>query len=138
VNSLSEKGIINGYPDGTFGPTKNVNRAELAVMLDKTIQYVQTGTISQNTDIPVSYIREGLLTENEKQSIKENFVTPFVECENYWNPSNPIAAILITVPENTGEPFEYNAIGKEFGGSEGSYGKRGEDIPLYKCSKLGM
>jgi hypothetical protein len=45
VNNLSEKGIIQGYSDGTFGPTNNVNRAELAVMLDRVLQYVDTGSV---------------------------------------------------------------------------------------------
>lgn len=48
VNSLSEKGIVEGYPNGTFGPTKNVNRAELAVMLDRLIKYMETGEVSSN------------------------------------------------------------------------------------------
>ena|GEM_PF-2837348 len=42
IASLSEKGIITGYSDGTFGPTKNVSRAELAVMLDRLIDYIET------------------------------------------------------------------------------------------------
>lgn len=50
VNSLSEKGIIQGYPDGTFGPTNNVNRAELAVMLDRLIEHLETGETNLMTD----------------------------------------------------------------------------------------
>ncbi|PIQ79801.1 hypothetical protein COV81_00790 [Candidatus Peregrinibacteria bacterium CG11_big_fil_rev_8_21_14_0_20_41_10] len=46
VERLSQKGIITGYADGTFGPNKNVNRAELAVMLDRLIQYTETGTVA--------------------------------------------------------------------------------------------
>jgi hypothetical protein len=51
VNNLSEKGIINGYSDGTFQPANNINRAEVAVMLDKTINYVE-----------LKYKNEGLIT----------------------------------------------------------------------------
>lgn len=47
VNNLSEKGIINGYSDGTFGPTNNVNRAELAVMLDRMLQYIEANKSSK-------------------------------------------------------------------------------------------
>lgn len=50
VASLSEKGIIQGYPDGTFGPNKNVNRAELAVILDRLLEYIETGEVSSNED----------------------------------------------------------------------------------------
>lgn len=139
VNGLSTKGIINGYPDGTFGPTKNVNRAELAVMLDKTIQYLQTGTVSSsNTGIPISYVREGLITENDKKDIREKFVKPFVECQNNMNPTNPIVAMLITVPQTAGEQYRYNTIAKSFGGAEGFYGKRGEVLPTYYCSPEGL
>ncbi len=46
VNSLSSKGIINGYSDGTFSPTKNVNRAELAVMLDRLIEYLESDEVA--------------------------------------------------------------------------------------------
>lgn len=43
VTSLSEKGIMNGYPDGTFGPEDNVNRAELATSLYRLIDYIENG-----------------------------------------------------------------------------------------------
>ncbi|MBD3330668.1 hypothetical protein GF354_04020 [Candidatus Peregrinibacteria bacterium] len=46
VSSLSEKGIIGGYPDGTFGPNKYVNRAELAVMMDRLIEYMENGEVA--------------------------------------------------------------------------------------------
>ncbi len=46
VAGLSEKGIITGYSDGTFGPTNNVNRAELAVMMDRLIEYIETGAVT--------------------------------------------------------------------------------------------
>ena len=28
INYLIEKGIVNGYPDGTFRPERNITRAE--------------------------------------------------------------------------------------------------------------
>ena len=39
VENLSEIGIIKGYPDQTFRPGNNVNRAELAVMIDRLMEY---------------------------------------------------------------------------------------------------
>ncbi|MGV2966977.1 Ig-like domain-containing protein [Paenibacillus sp. AGC30] len=33
INQASSNGIINGYPDGTFNPGKNITRAEFSVML---------------------------------------------------------------------------------------------------------
>lgn len=35
VNKMHTAGVITGYPDGTFKAGNNVNRAELAVMLDR-------------------------------------------------------------------------------------------------------
>jgi hypothetical protein len=46
VNNLSEKGILQGYQNGTFGPANTVNRAELAVTLDRMMEYMETGKVS--------------------------------------------------------------------------------------------
>lgn len=35
IRSAIERGLLRGYPDGTFGPDKPVTRAELAVILDR-------------------------------------------------------------------------------------------------------
>lgn len=40
VTNLAEKGIIKWYSDVEFGPTNNVNRAELAVVIDRLIKYI--------------------------------------------------------------------------------------------------
>ncbi len=42
VYSLAEKGIIEGYADGTYKPENFVNRAELAVMLNRLIDYLES------------------------------------------------------------------------------------------------
>ncbi|MOA48678.1 Cellulosome-anchoring protein precursor [compost metagenome] len=33
IASLAQRGVVSGYEDGTFRPTRAVTRAELAVML---------------------------------------------------------------------------------------------------------
>ncbi|MEK7672882.1 MAG: S-layer homology domain-containing protein [Patescibacteria group bacterium] len=45
VEKLAGIGIIKGYADGSFKPNNNVTRAEVAVMLDRTIQYMETGKV---------------------------------------------------------------------------------------------
>lgn len=52
VEKLADLGIIKGYHDGTFKPDQKVSRAELAVMLDRVIQYVETGKIVNTDTIP--------------------------------------------------------------------------------------
>ena len=84
VSSLAEKGIIKGYEDNTFRPENNVNRAELAVMLDRLINYIEGGeyywSLLRNyvtTNYPVSeeYFDEHLeyfsLETNVASGVKE-------------------------------------------------------------------
>lgn len=33
VLALADTGVINGYPDGTFGPEKNLTRAEISKII---------------------------------------------------------------------------------------------------------
>ena len=42
VYNLTEKSIIEGYEDNTFKPSNNVNRAELTVMLDRLLTYIDS------------------------------------------------------------------------------------------------
>lgn len=57
VNDLQKNGIIQGFPDGTYQPTKNVNRAEMAKMLHNFMIYVDN-----------SYQRKGTTTTQLKQT----------------------------------------------------------------------
>ena len=38
VNGLAARGIVNGYPDGTFKPEQTATRAEVAVMLYRALE----------------------------------------------------------------------------------------------------
>lgn len=41
INYLYSRGVIGGYEDNTFGPTKNATRAEVAVMLNRISPYIK-------------------------------------------------------------------------------------------------
>src|SRR5215210_4410797 len=41
VNELASRGIITGYPEGTFGGKRAVNRYELAAALQRVLQDVE-------------------------------------------------------------------------------------------------
>jgi hypothetical protein len=51
ISALSSKGIVSGYPDGTFKPDASITRAEFATMLVKALGLNTTGTTGQFTDV---------------------------------------------------------------------------------------
>jgi hypothetical protein len=51
ITSMSTRGIVYGYPDGTFKPNSDITRAEFAVMLVKALGLSITGTTSAFTDV---------------------------------------------------------------------------------------
>jgi hypothetical protein len=40
VNIVAEKGIVKGYPDGAYGPQKEVTRAEIAAMIARLLEAI--------------------------------------------------------------------------------------------------
>jgi hypothetical protein len=51
ITSLSSKGIVSGYPDGTFKPDNQITRAEFATMLVKALGLNTNGTTGTFTDV---------------------------------------------------------------------------------------
>lgn len=51
ISSLSSKGIVSGYPDGTFKPEASITRAEFATMLVNALGLNTSGTTSTFTDV---------------------------------------------------------------------------------------
>ncbi len=51
ISSLSAKGIVAGYPDGSFKPGASITRAEFAAMLAKALNLDTAGTGGSFTDV---------------------------------------------------------------------------------------
>ena len=94
VVSLAEKGILNGYEDGTFRPNEQITRAEFAAMLS---QFIYGDSISDRTgysDItdqdwfyePVMKLaNSGFLTGYEDQTMHPNDVVTRAEAVTILN-----------------------------------------------------
>jgi len=54
VNELASRGIVNGYPDGTFGGKRALTRYEFAVAIQRMLQDVQ-----HKIDAAVANIKPG-------------------------------------------------------------------------------
>ncbi len=51
AETAAKHGLINGYPDGTFGPGKIINRAELFTMLDRAVK-TNVSSATSFADVP--------------------------------------------------------------------------------------
>ena len=50
IGAAVNRGIVQGYPDGTFRPDKNISRAEMAVIMDKALDLPDSSQPSNYTD----------------------------------------------------------------------------------------
>ncbi len=63
VNIMKNYSVLEGYPDGEFKPERNVNRAELAVILNRYTKFVHQMDLSEIEQHPVCTLefRSGLI-----------------------------------------------------------------------------
>lgn len=83
IAALQEKGIIKGYDDGTFKPTKTVTRAEVSVMIAKAFDLKIYGTATSMRDIK-GHWAEGLI----KILISNGIVKGYAD--GTFRPNNPV------------------------------------------------
>jgi hypothetical protein len=75
IRSVSQKGFLSGYPDGSFRPTQNIPRAQALIALSSGLDYQPTQSVSQtlgnfadSNAIP-TYARNGIAAAAEKQMV---------------------------------------------------------------------
>ncbi len=91
ISSLSGKGIVSGYPDGTFKPDAPITRAEFATMMVKALG-LNTGIIN-GVIIPLGSETTGMFTD----------VTPNSWCYGYVNDA-AVARLVSGMGDNTFAP----------------------------------
>jgi NlpC/P60 family/S-layer homology domain len=83
INAVKEAGIIAGYPDGTFKPTKEMTRDEIAALIDKTFVLTNKSANNSFTDVKSGYWAYEsiqLLSENKIASgFEDNTFKPLKE-----------------------------------------------------------
>lgn len=55
IQQLAQRGIIAGFPDGSFRPEEPVTRAQYAAMINKAFQKAPKNSAARFTDVPSSY-----------------------------------------------------------------------------------
>ncbi|RNF40320.1 cell wall hydrolase [Planococcus salinus] len=59
IEELVKKGIISGYPDGTFGPNKVLNRGEMAILINRAFNFGGTSVSSAARNLMDRGIAQG-------------------------------------------------------------------------------
>lgn len=55
IYSLVEKGVITGYPDGTFRPNQSITRAQVAVMINRAVKLNPIREATTFSDVPTTH-----------------------------------------------------------------------------------
>jgi hypothetical protein len=75
IAALSARGIIGGFPDGTFRPNQPVTRAQYAVQLQKAFAKPDRRPPKQFTDVPAT----SRWATAVDQAVKANFMSGYPE-----------------------------------------------------------
>ncbi|MCU0542263.1 MAG: S-layer homology domain-containing protein [Oscillatoriaceae cyanobacterium Prado104] len=76
IQSLTEKGIVTGYPDGTFRPTQAVDRDEFSAMIRQAFDRSRIRNIPSGSyfkDVPQNYWAETPIQEAYEMGFMNNF-----------------------------------------------------------------
>ncbi|WP_052128633.1 S-layer homology domain-containing protein [Neosynechococcus sphagnicola] len=91
IERLADKGIIKGFPDGTFQPDKPVTRAEFAAMIRQGFTKSQVRSRRDFTDVPGSYWAAPAI----EQAYTTGFMSGYPDGE--FRPSQPIPKVQVLV-----------------------------------------
>ena len=110
VSIACEKGLINGYPDGTFGPTKGISRAETVVLLNRVTKQAAADLFPGTTqpEKPVTPVLPERPTDPENPVDPEKPVNP----EKPTEPENPVTPEKPTKPSKD-EDISYGIITRD-------------------------
>jgi hypothetical protein len=100
ISALSAKGILQGYPDGTFKPSQRLTRAEFAAILDKAFKLQPTRSGKRFVDIPRNYWAAKVIDK----TYKSGFLSGYNDRD--FAPNRPILRIESLVSVINGSKLE--------------------------------
>lgn len=113
IASLANRGIINGYHDGTFQPNHTVTRAEVAKMMTNAFELEP----SKNTELPFLDVNENHWAAAYIASLYENELIKGVT-EDQFGPSQNLtvaqAVVIVSRAMQKGEPSTIPTNEEEF------------------------
>lgn len=68
INSAGAAGIVTGYANGKFGPNDPVTREQMAVMIDRSLIYLNV----DRTEAPLSFTDAGQINKSFRQAVARN------------------------------------------------------------------
>ena len=90
INYLLGKGIITGYEDGTFKPTRNVTRAEAAIMLGRALDLNGAQRATSFKDVSVASKASGYIQSAVDKGIINGYD------EDNFGPTDPITRVQMS------------------------------------------
>lgn len=87
INFLLDKKIIAGYEDGTFKPTRNVTRAEAAIMLGRALKLDGTQRSTTFSDVGASAKASGYI----QSAVKKGIISGYKD--GTFKPDNTISRV---------------------------------------------
>ena len=90
INYLLKKGIINGYGDGTFKPTRNVTRAEATIMIGRALDLNGTKRKTSFKDVQAASVASGYI----QSAVDKGIITGY--SDGTFRPAEPITRIQMS------------------------------------------
>lgn len=115
VTAMSEAGVINGYPDGTFRPDRYITRAEFIAML------MRTKDIQSFSDIPFTDVTSDLWSADSIYTAYTNGYISGYE-DGTFRPDSPITrAEAVKIINSTLERTDFSNIINPFSDVKASH-----------------
>ena len=82
INDMANRGIISGYPDGTFKPTQTISRQHAALLVRKAINLPNNEALKPYNDIPKNYLYYDAVMDLQQSGLIE------ADSKGNFNPQN--------------------------------------------------